>query len=195
MTTQKQTTHNKRKLFEGLRHGDLKHTIDANISIDRYKSKIGDDDQVVVLGFKVMNEEVANDLVSFIESGYNWVLDANKSPATDSNGKVTVFVEFNRRTNAPNRIMNLLYDINHLTEDLKWTFSYYKQKYPIECNEENLKVIPTSPKQYRTKLMQEQELDDMMMSAGLDPSKRYKKAPQDPDTSFLQSLAGINKKG
>ena len=83
----------------------------------------------------------------------------------------------------------------YLTEELKWTFSYYKQKYPVECNEENLKVIPTSPKEYRTKLMQEQELDDMMTSAGLDPSKRYKKAPQDPDTSFLQSLAGINKKG
>ena len=71
MTTQKQTTHNKRKLFEGLRHGDLHHTIDSNVSIDRYKSKMGDDDAVVVLGFKVMNKEVAEDLVSFIESGYN----------------------------------------------------------------------------------------------------------------------------
>jgi hypothetical protein len=37
--------------------------------------------------------------------------------------------------------------------------------------------------------MQEQELDNMMMQAGLDPSKRYKKAPEDKDTSFIKSLA------
>jgi hypothetical protein len=54
---------------------------------------------------------------------------------------------------------------------------------------ENLNVIPKSPQEYRDRLMQEQELDNMMMQAGLDPSKRYKKAPKDKDTSFIQSLA------
>ena len=61
----------------------------------------------------------------------------------------------------------------------------------IEVNEDNLKIIPTSPKEYRDRLMQEQELDNMMMAAGLDPTKRYKKAPKDKDTSFLQSIAHI----
>lgn len=185
-------TKQNKKLFEGLRKGDLNELIDNNVSIDRYKSKMGDDDGIVVLGFKVMHKEAATDLVEFIESGYDWILDANQSPATDEKGKVTVFVEFNRRNNAPDKIMELLSEVNHVCgEKLNWTFSYYKNEYPLEVNEENLKVIPRSPKEYRDRLMQEQELDNMMMAAGLDPTKRYKKAPKDKDTSFLQSIAQI----
>ena len=185
-------TKQNKKLFEGLRKGDLNELIDNNVSIDRYKSKMGDDDGIVVLGFKVMHKEAATDLVEFIESGYDWILDANQSPATDEKGKVTVFVEFNRRNNAPDKIMELLSEVNHVCgEKLNWTFSYYKNEYPLEVNEENLKVIPRSPKEYRDRLMQEQELDNMMMAAGLDPAKRYKKAPKDKDTSFLQSIAQI----
>jgi hypothetical protein len=186
------TTQNpKNKLFEGLRNGDLFDLIDPTVTIDRFKSKMGEDDQVVVLGFKAMHKEAAKDLVEFIESGYEWVLDANQSPATDDRGKVTVFVEFNRRTNSPNKIVELLGDLNHLTKEQDWQFAYYKNEYPLPVTEENLKVIPTSPKAYRNRLMQEQELDDMMMQAGLDPNKRYRKAPKDKDTSFIQSLANI----
>ena len=185
-------TKQNKKLFEGLSKGDLNELIDNNVSIDRYKSKMGDDDGIVVLGFKVMHKEAATDLVEFIESGYDWILDANQSPATDEKGKVTVFAEFNRRNNAPDKIMELLSEVNHACgEKLNWTFSYYKNEYPLEVNEENLKVIPEVPKEYRDRLMQEQELDNMMMAAGLDPTKRYKKAPKDKDTSFLQSIAQI----
>ena len=56
---------------------------------------------------------------------------------------------------------------------------------------EGLDVVPQSPKAYRRKLMQEQELDRMMEASGLDPNKRYKKSPQDKDLSFLQALAGV----
>jgi len=185
MTIQKKQN----KLFEGLRKGDLFDIIDSNVTIDRYKSKMGEDDQVVVLGFKALHKEGARDLVEFIESGYEWVLDANESPATDEKGKVTVFVEFNRRTSSPAKIVELLNDLNHLTEKQDWTFSYYKNEYPSPVTEENLNVIPKSPKEYRDRLMQEQELDNMMMQAGLDPSKRYKKAPEDKDISFIKSLA------
>ena len=73
MTIQKQN-----KLFEGLRKGDLFDIVDSNVTIDRYKSKMGEDDQVVVLGFKALHKEGARDLVEFIESGYDWVLDATK---------------------------------------------------------------------------------------------------------------------
>lgn len=185
-------TKQNKKLFEGLRKGDLNELIDKNISIDRYKSKMGDDDNIVVLGFKVLHKDAATDLVEFIESGYDWILDANQSPATDEKGKVTVFVEFNRRTNAPDKVLELLSEVNHVIgEKLNWTFSYYKNEYPMDVNEENLAVIPRSPKEYRDRLMQEQELDNMMMAAGLDPAKRYKKAPKDKDTSFLQSIAQI----
>ena len=41
---------------------------------------MGDDDNIVVLGFKVLHKEAATDLVEFIESGYDWILDANQVP-------------------------------------------------------------------------------------------------------------------
>ena len=187
MTTPKQN----KQLNEGLRKGDLYDLIDPNISIDRYKSKMGDDDQIVVVSLKAMHKEAAKDLVDFIESGYEWVLDANESPATDEKGKVTVFVEFERRTSLIERILTLTDEITRLTGDTEWTFTYYKGEAPIPLTAESLEMIPDSPKKYRHRLMQEQELDSVMVTAGLDPSNRYKKTPQDKDMSFLQVLAGV----
>ena len=181
----------KNKLFEGLRKDDLSDLIDPIVSIDRYRSKMGEDDQIIVLAFKCLHQDAAKDLVEFIESGYDWVLDANSSPATDERGKVTVFVEFERRMNLIERIVDLTDEIGRLTGDIVWKFTYYKGESPISLNAKNLDIVPNSPKKYRTKLMQEQELDNMMMTAGLDPTKRYKKTPEDKDMSFLQVLAGV----
>ena len=101
MTT---STKQNKKLFEGLSKGDLNELIDKK-SIDRYKSKMGDDDGIVVLGFKVLHKEAPTDLVEFIESGYDWILDANQSPATDEKGKVTVFQNL-IQNNAPIKLWN-----------------------------------------------------------------------------------------
>ena len=60
----------------------------------------------------------------------------------------------------------------------------------MDVNEENLAIIQKSQKEYRDRLMQEQELDNMMMAAGLDPKKRYKKASKDKDI-ILQSIVQI----
>ena len=185
------TTQTKNKLNEGLNYGDLNDTIDPVFSIDRYRSKMGDDDNIVVVAFKTLHADAARDLVEFIESGYDWVLDANASPATDEKGKVTVFVEFERRTSLIERILTLTDEINRLTVDIEWTFTYYKGEAPILLTAESLESIPDSPKKYRNKLMQEQELDNVMVTAGLDPTNRYKKTPQDKDMSFLQGLAGV----
>jgi hypothetical protein len=185
MTTQKN------KLFENLRKDDLFDLVDNNIEIDRYRSKMGDDDDIVVLAFKALHQDAAKDLVDFVETGYEWVLDANTSPATDSKGKVTVFVEFERRTSLVDRIIELTDDISKLCSNEYWTFTYYKSEAPLDVTVENLKLIPNSPREYRKKLMQEQEMDNMMMSAGLDPTNRYKKTIEDKDISFLKALANI----
>lgn len=188
MITQKQKNKN---LFEGLRKNDLLDLIDPNISIDRYRSKMGEDDNIIVIAFKCMHQDAAKDLVEFVESGYDWVLDANASPATDERGKVTVFVEFERRKSLIEHILELTNEIGRLTDDIDWTFTYYKGEAPVPLDEKNLEVVPDSPRKYRTKIMQEQEMDNMMMTAGLDPTKRYKKTPEDKDMSFLQTLAGV----
>ena len=185
------TTQTKNKLNEGLNYGDLNDTIDPVFSIDRYRSKMGDDDNIVVVAFKTLHADAARDLVEFIESGYDWVLDANASPATDEKGKVTVFVEFERRTSLQRRIGELIEGLTQLSNDTDWKFTYYKGESPMPITREGLDVVPQSPKAYRRKLMQEQELDAMMEASGLDPTQRYKKSPQDKDLSFLQALAGV----
>ena len=45
------TTKKNKKLNEGLEYGDLTDTIDPVFSIDRYRSKMGDDDNIVVVAF------------------------------------------------------------------------------------------------------------------------------------------------
>ena len=185
------TTQIKSKLTEGLEANDLIDAVEPILSIDRYRSKMGDDDQIVVVAFKCLHADSAKDLVEFIESGYEWVLDANASPATDERGKVTVFVEFERRTTLVERILELIDGISRLAPDTDWKFTYYKSEAAMPITKEDLDIVPVSPKAYRHKLMQEQEMDNIMVTAGLDPNNRYKKALEDKDMSFLQALAGV----
>ena len=67
------------QLNENLEEGDLKRLVHDELHIDEYKSKMGDDADVCVISFKVAGKEPAIDLVSFIEKGYDWVLDADGS--------------------------------------------------------------------------------------------------------------------
>ena len=98
----------------------------------------------------------------------------------------TVFVEFERRTSLKRRIVELIEGVTKLSNDTDWKFTYYKSESPQSITAESLDVVPQSPKAYRRKLMQEQELDAMMEASGLDPNQRYKKSPQDKDLSFLR---------
>ena len=46
----------------GLRQSDLEFTVDPVFEIDSYKSKMGDDEDIVVLSFSVNGEQPAKDL-------------------------------------------------------------------------------------------------------------------------------------
>ena len=52
----------------GLRQSDLEFTVDPVFEIDSYKSKMGDDEDIVVLSFSVNGEQPAKDLVNFVET-------------------------------------------------------------------------------------------------------------------------------
>ena len=78
---------------EGLLAGDLRMLVDNIIEIDSYSSKMGDDKDIVVLAFTVKSQDPATDLVTFVENGYDFVLDADASPGELSDGKYKVFVE------------------------------------------------------------------------------------------------------
>jgi len=56
-------------LNEGLRYGDLENYVSEVFTVDQYRSKMGEDSDVIVLGFRVREKNPAIDMMEFIEKG------------------------------------------------------------------------------------------------------------------------------
>ena len=67
-------------LCEALNYKDMEGMIKPTVHVDEFASKMGDDDDIIVLSFFVRSKEAARDLVSWFEKGYDWVMDADTSP-------------------------------------------------------------------------------------------------------------------
>lgn len=133
----------------GLRAGDLKNLVDKIVEIDAYKSKMGSDSDIIVINFTVANKEPANDLINFIEKGYNFVLDADISSGEQDKGLYIVFVEIERNNNAPQQIMELMSGIYLLTDRKDFRFRFYKGFKSHLLNLENLiKIVPLEKDNY-----------------------------------------------
>ena len=100
---------------DSLKAGDLRNLVKHIFEVDNYKSKMGDDKDIVVLSFTVEHKAPAEDLVSFIEKGYQFVLDADMTPGELSDGKYRVFVEMQRTPKVAEQINDLLYGVQKLT--------------------------------------------------------------------------------
>jgi hypothetical protein len=177
-------------LVEGLEKNDLSRLVHPELHIDEFKSKLGDDADVVVLSFKLSTKEPAMDLMSFIEKGYTWVLDADTSSGEMDDGSYIVFVELDRNDESAENIMDLMTDLMNLTgqkvED--WRVRYYKSHKETYLSLESLQeLIPTSAEQYE-KQYGPGDIDAMKTAAGLPVST---KAPKNEYTESLRSMAGI----
>lgn len=161
-------------LLEGLDYNDMEGQIVPSITVDEYSAKMGKDSDIVTLSFTVKSEQAGNDLVEWFERGYDFVLDASLSDGEVDVGKYLVFVEMNRRTSVPNKIIELLSDLKTLTNlKLKdWTISVKDKDYKPE---ENIlkQVIILSPGEYRQDKDREEELNEMRLIANLDSKKVY----------------------
>jgi len=145
---------------ESLLANDLINLVDRVFEVDNYKSKMGDDEDVVVLSFTVESRSPAEDLVSFVEKGYNFVLDADMSPGELEDGKYRVFVELQRTSKVAEQISEMLYGLSKLTGIDDFKFRYHKSFDSLDANEEKLnEVVPTNPLLY-TQRMQEKEMDN-----------------------------------
>lgn len=145
--------HQSRQLSEGLEYGDLARLIHTKLHIDEFKSKMGDDADIVILSFKVGGKEPAMDLMNFIERGYDWVLDADVSAGELDDGEYLVFVELERNPKAPEQVMKMMNDILNLTEQdiSEWKFQYRKSPAEYGLTDENLrKKVPLTPNNYIT---------------------------------------------
>ena len=179
-----------RNLFEGLEKGDLARLIHPELHVDEFKSKLGDDEDVVVLSFKVDSKEPANDLVSFIEKGYDWVLDADVSSGEMDDGSYIVFVEIDRNEELAENVMRLMTDLMNLTDQAveDWRVRYYKSHKEQQLSDEALaSMIPNTPEKYEKAYGQE-VIDKLKTAAGVNVDT---KAPKNEFTESLRNLAGI----
>jgi hypothetical protein len=195
---------NYRLLRENLEQGDLKRLIHNELHIDQYKSKMGTDEDVCVISFKVAGKEPSADLVGFIEKGYDFVLDADVSSGEKEGGDYLVFVELERSEKLPAQIIEIMDDLMNLTEQKieDWRVRYYKSTTDNELSEESLAdLIPTTPEAYNVKYGKDDEepevsepeditpkLDAMKSAAGLNVDTV---APKNEYTESLRIAAGI----
>ena len=136
-------------LNESLRAGDLRDLVKKVFEIDSYKSKIGKDEDVVVLSFTVDQEDPAKDLENFFEMGYSFILDADVSPGETDDGTYKVYVELERTRRAPEQIFELIEGVKKLTGLEQIRFRYFKSFKSLEVTVENLKTtVPTDKETY-----------------------------------------------
>jgi hypothetical protein len=144
---------------EGLKAGDLEGVVNKQFSIDQFKSKMGDDKNILVLGLVVDGQAPAKDLERFAEVGYKSVLDADATPGTLEDGKHRVFIEFARSPEVIAQIMSFLEDLKKLTNIEEFEYTYHKNENPTMVSAGTLgEAIPTTPEAY------EQRVNEMRVS-------------------------------
>jgi len=138
---------------EGLKAGDLDGVISKRFSVDQFKSKMGEDRNIMVLAFTVDGMAPAKDLERFAETGYKEVLDADATPGTLEDGKHRVFVEFARTEGVDQHVRKFLDDLKKLTNIEIFEFTYHKNVTPFEASAANLaKILPRTPEAYTQKI-------------------------------------------
>ena len=136
-------------LLESLRPNDLEGLIKKVFEVDGYKSKIGDDEDVVVVSFTVDGQEPAKDLENFLEMGYDFVLDADVTTGETDDGFYKVFVELERNRHVPKQIIEMLDGVSRINGGEKMRFRYFKGFKSQEATEENLAAsVPLDKESY-----------------------------------------------
>lgn len=177
-------------LFEGLEQNDLKRLVHDELHIDEFKSKLGRDEDVCVVSFKVNGKEPANDLMNFIEKGYDWVIDADVSSGEMDDGDYILFIECERDESIPRNIIKMMNDIMNVTGQKmsQWRVRYHKSPKDHSLTLDTLtEMIPTSPDEYK-KRFGDADLDKMKAAAGV---KVTTKAPKNDFTESLRVAAGL----
>lgn len=179
-------------LTEGLETGDLSRLVDTRVTIDEYKSKIGRDEDIVVLAFKIQGKNPALDLVNFIEKSYDWILDADASSGELNDGNYLVFVECDRDESLPDNLVTMFNDLEKLTGNPTdtWILSYHKPHGVAKVDGDQISnLIPLTPEAYLNKQKSlKDDIDNLKLAAGVKVESKYTK---NDFTERLQVAAGI----
>ena len=192
---------NTANIFEGLEQGDLARLINVDLTIDEFVSKMGEDQDVAVIAFRVGGKEPANDLMSFIERGYDWVLDSDVSPGELDNGEYVVFIEVERTPSLGKHLEKLISDISKLADEDEsvWRFSYKGDGESYEVNAKNIqRVVPTTAESYIAKFGDQEDYSELEYEKELKAMQEVARVPikknkqyLDDDIKALKSRAGL----
>lgn len=174
-------------IFETLQYKDLEGMVKPEIHVDEFTSKMGDDDDIIVVSFFVRDPQASKDLMKWFESGYDFVIDADRSPGEIKPNRFLVYIEIRRRSSAGAHVQQLLEDLNTLTEfePEDWTMVYEGKDVPWS-QEEFERLVPLSPKAYRE--THDEAMNEMRVAAGLPTRVIYEETDE---IRALQSAAGI----
>lgn len=174
-------------LLEGLQYKDLEGMMKPTIHIDEFAAKMGDDDDIIVASFFVRDLQAAKDLESWFEKGYDFVMDADRSPGEIKPSRYLVYIEMRRRPQAAKNLAMLIDDLETVTEfgPNDWNMHYEGRSQPFS-REAVEKTVPLTPEDYRR--THEKDLNDMRVAAGLDTKPMHK---QTDESRRLQIAAGI----
>ena len=179
-------------LNESLNYMDMKDQVGDVITVDEYSAKMGKDKDVVTITFVVHSKLAAEDLVSWFERGYEWVLDASVSDGELEPGKWLVFVELDRRSKVPNRIVTLLSDLETLTDIKVKDWTVQVEGDDCKADEELIREkMILNPNEYKMEKevdeeVDEEELNEFRNLAGLDV-----KSPVYEDDEYIKNLKAI----
>jgi len=179
--------HNNPLLTEGLQYKDLEGMMKPTIHVDEFAAKMGDDDDIIVVSFFVRDAQAARDLMAWFEKGYDFVMDADRSPGEIKPNRYLVYVELRRRSTAPQHIQMLLDDLSTLTEFEadEWRMHYNGRD--TDWSEQAFAdQVPLTPDAYRA--ANQGDLNEMRSAAGLSVKKVHAITPE---TRALQAAAGI----
>lgn len=177
-------------LNESLDYLDMEGQVKDTVTVDEYAAKMGQDKDIVTLTFTVNSKLAAEDLVAWFERGYDWVLDASVSDGELEPGKWLVFVEMERRSKVPDRIVTLLDDMGTLT-------GYKLKDWNVEVEGDEVDADPElirqkmilNPNQYEDKTEgTEEQMNEMRVRAGLEPKVSY---VEDEYIKNLKAIAGM----
>ena len=137
----------------GLQAKDLRSLVYDIFEIDSYKSKMGEDKDIVVLSFSVKSQEPAHDLMNFLEKGYPFVLDSDVTSGEQPDGTYKVFVEMERGRDIPQQITEIVDGVKKLADLDELKFRYYKSFDSMNANEQNIsETVPLDVEGYEIRV-------------------------------------------
>jgi hypothetical protein len=178
------------QLNEGLEYHDMMGLVKPTVHIDEFESRMGDDADVIVVSFYLRNRQAADDLVVWLEKGYDFILDADRSPGEIKPNRYLVYAEFRRSPEFVknfNQVMTELPNLTAIDAD-KFKIRVGKKLYPYSEKAVSNNVILTPAAYNRDK---EGDINEIREAAGLAIKPIYRRVAR--DLKNWQDLAHITR--